>query len=68
MKAVFSNNSTLYSIVADNGIANINSSTNWIANLAATGLRLAEVYLLIKGELLVLLANIAGSIADSLAT
>jgi hypothetical protein len=66
MKAVFSNNSTLYSIVADNGVAHINSATNWIANFAAVGLRLAEVYLYIKGELLVLLANIAGSIANSI--
>ena len=66
MKAVFSNTSTLYSIVADDGVAHINSTTNWIANFAAFGLRLAEVYLHIKGELLVLLANIAGSIADSL--
>lgn len=68
MKAVFSNNSTLYSIVNDNGVVTIDNTTNWIANLAATGLRLAEVYLFIRGELLILLANIAGSIADSLNT
>lgn len=66
MKAVFANHSTLYAIVPENGTAHINASTNWIANLAAVGLKLAEVYLYIKGALLILLANIAGTISDSL--
>ncbi|MDY0384546.1 hypothetical protein [Trichlorobacter sp.] len=66
MKAVFANHSTLYAIVPDNGTAHINESTNWIAQLAAVGLELAEVYLYIKGTLLILLANIAGAISDAL--
>jgi len=66
MKAVFANHSTVYAIVPDNGVAYLNESTNWIAQLAAAGLDLAELYLYIKGSLLILLANIAGTVSDAL--
>lgn len=57
MKAVFTNATTLYSVVPGNGAVTIDRTSNRFATIAATGLKLAEVYLYIKASVLVLMAN-----------